>query len=352
MHSLLKRQLRKYLPHKEHLTEGMTLFLDAIQKSYENYDEKFYMLQRASTISSEELFEANQRLEKEAVRQKAILSDLENAIESLRENLQEKEVLFPEAEEGFNTEFLAKNISDMASRVSDMTAEKDRLLKDLEEQNKSLNNYAQMVSHDLKSPIRNINALMSWIVDEEKEKFSDISKNNCSLVSQNLEKMDNLISGILKHATLGQTQEQPVSFEVRNLLEDIQRTIYIPENVTVTFGEELPSMMFEKERLEQLFMNLMTNAVKATEDREHGIISINYEPDDIFWKFSIADNGKGIPKHHQAGVFEMFKKLENDGLSTGIGLAIVKKTIELYEGEIWLESEENKGTTFYFTLKK
>ncbi|KAA2216644.1 sensor histidine kinase [Maribacter flavus] len=352
MHSLLKRQLRKYLPNEEHLTEEMTQFLDAVQKSYENFDEKFYMLQRASTISSEELFEANQRLEKEAVRQKAILTDLESAIESLSKNLQEKEVLFTEGENGFNAEYLAKNISNLASRMSDMTAEKDRLLKDLEEQNKSLNNYAQMVSHDLKSPIRNINALMSWIVDEEKEKFSDISKNNCSLVSQNLEKMDKLISGILKHATLGQTQEQPVSFELRNLLEEIQRTIYIPENVSVTFGEELPTMTFEKERLKQLFMNLITNAVKATEDKENGIISINYEPDDTFWKFSIADNGKGIPKCHQEGVFEMFKKLENDVLSTGIGLAIVKKIIELYEGEICLESEEDRGTTFYFTLKK
>lgn len=351
MHALLKRQIRKFLNNKG-LSEEIQPFLEAVEKSYDNYDEKFYMLQRASSLSSEELYDANQRLEKEAVRQKAILSDLESAIESLKENLKEKEVLFSYGENEFNAEYLAKYISNLASRVSDMSVEKDKLLKDLEEQNRSLNNYAQMVSHDLKSPIRNINALMSWIVDEEKEKFSDVSKSNCSLVSQNLEKMDKLISGILKHATMGQTMEHRVSFDLRNVLEEIERTIYVPGHISIQFGEGLPTMMFEKERLEQLFMNLMTNAVKATEEKDKGIITINYEPDDTFWKFSISDNGKGIPKHHQESIFEMFKKLENDGVSTGIGLAIVKKIIELYEGEIWLESEENKGTTFYFTLKK
>ena len=330
MHSLLKRQLRKYLSSDLERHPDMERFLEAIDKSYENHDEKLSMLQRASMISSDELYDANRKLQKEALQQKNILVSLENAIRSLTENLNEEELF-------------GQNIKD---------AEKDELLKSLENQNQSLNNYAQMVSHDLKSPIRNINALMSWIMDDEKEKFSDASKENCSLVSQNLTKMDKLITGILNHATMGETEEHRVSFDVDNVLKEIVQTIYVPENITFAYADNLPQMLFERARLEQLFMNLFTNAVTATENVENGVIKIGYEPDEIFWKFSVTDNGRGIPEKHQEGIFKMFKKLETTNNATGIGLAIVKKIAVLYEGDVWLESKENEGTTFFITLKK
>ncbi len=352
MHSLLQRQIRKYLPTEFRSKPEMDVFLEAIEKSYENYDEKFSMLHRATTISSDELYAANRQLEKEALRQQNILTSLEDAIKSLTNN--PNKTIFYDASKNhnINMEQLAKYISNLATQMSEVTAEKDKLLKDLEIKNQSLNDYAQVVSHDLKSPIRNISALMSWILDDEKEKFSDESKENCSLVSENLLKMDKLISGILNHATLGNTNEQRVSFALKDLLAEIQRTIYIPENVAIEFDEELPTIFFEKDRLEKVFMNLMLNAVTATEHLEEGIIKIGYLPDENFWKFRITDNGTGIPKQHQQSIFEMFKKLENDKNATGIGLAIVKKTVDFYDGEVWLESEENKGTTFYFTLKK
>ncbi len=334
------------------LGEEMTCFLQAVGKSYENYDDKLYMLQRASTISSEELQEANQNLEKEAIRQKNILNSLENAIISLKGNLSENEAILPYGTDDFNAEHLAQYIGNLAYQVSEMSEEKDRLLKDLEEKNQALNNYAQIVSHDLKSPIRNINALMSWIVSDEKEKFSENSKNNCSLVTQNLEKMDKLISGILEHASLGRTEEQKVTIKLEEMLQEIVKTVYVPDNVVISLHEDLPTMMFEKARLEQLFMNLITNAITAVENLKNGTIHIGYEPDELYWKFSIKDNGKGIAERHQSGVFDMFKKLEDDERATGIGLSIVKKIVELYDGTVWLKSKEGKGTTFYFTLKK
>lgn len=352
MHSLLKRQINKLLGNPNILGEEMTLFLEAVGKSYENYDDKLYMLQRASTISSEELHEANQNLEKEAIRQKNILISLENAIRSLKGNLKENEAILPYGTDDFNAEHLAQYIGNLAHQVSKMTEEKDGLLKDLEEKNRALNNYAQIVSHDLKSPIRNINALMSWIVSDEQEKFSEHSKKNCSLVAQNLEKMDKLIAGILEHASLGRTEEQRVTFSLEKTLREIVQTLYVPDNVVISFQEGLPTMFFERTRLEQLFMNLITNAVTAVEDHKEGTIHIGYEPDEVYWKFSISDNGKGIAERHQTGIFDMFKKLEDDVRATGIGLSIVKKIIEIYDGTIWLKSKEGKGTTFYFTLKK
>ncbi|WP_282113544.1 sensor histidine kinase [Maribacter stanieri] len=352
MHSLLKRQIRKYLPNDLESNPEMDKFLEAIEKSYENYDDKFSMLHRASTISSDELFEANKKLQKEAEQQKNILNSLENAIRSLTDNLNEEQLFGQNIQDEFNAEHLAGYISNLASQFSQMTVEKDKLLISLENQNESLNNYAQMVSHDLKSPIRNINALMSWIIQDEKDKFSGTSKENCSLISQNLSKMDKLISGILSHATLGETEEFKVSFNLKNSLKDIERTIYVPDNIIFEYPKELPHMVFEKSRLEQLFMNLFTNAITATENVKKGIIKIGYEPDEVYWKFSVSDNGKGIAVKHQKGIFEMFKKLETTNNATGIGLAIVKKIAVLYEGDVWLESEENVGTTFFITLKK
>jgi signal transduction histidine kinase len=352
MHSLLKRQIRKYLSSDLESHPEMDAFLEAIDKSYENYDDKFSMLHRSSIISSDELFEANKKLQQEALQQKGILISLENAIRSLTENLKEEEIFNQNINTEINAENLASYISNLALKVSKMTAEKDKLLKSLENQNQSLNDYAQMVSHDLKSPIRNINALISWIVEDEKEKFSDASKDNCSLVHQNLTKMDKLINGILDHATMGETKEHRVVFKVEDVLKEIEKTIYVPENIVFEYAEDLPEMLFERARLEQLFMNLFTNAVNATEHVQNGLIKIGYEADEIYWKFSVSDNGKGIPAEHQEGIFQMFKKLETTNNATGIGLALVKKIVALYEGNVWLKSKENKGTTFYITLKK
>lgn len=352
MHLLLKRQLNKYLSSDLEKHPDMPSFLEVIYKSYENHDEKLSMLHRALMISSDELYDANRKLHKEALQQKNILVSLENAIRSLTENLNEEELFGQNLKDEFNAEHLATYISNLATKVSDMTLEKDKLLKSLENQNQSLNNYAQIVSHDLKSPIRNINALISWIMDDEKDKFSDASKENCSLVSQNLTKMDKLITGILNHATLGQTKEHRVSFDVEDVLKEIEQTIYVPENITFEYAGNLPQMLFERVRFEQLFMNLFTNAVTATENVENGVIKIGYEPDEAFWKFSVTDNGIGIPENHIEGIFQMFKKLETTNNATGIGLAIVKKIAVLYEGDVWLESIENEGTTFYITLKK
>lgn len=352
MHPLLQRQIRKY-DSKELLgNPKLSSFLVAIAKSYENYDEKLGMMQRATAISSEELYDANVQLSAEGIRQKKVLVSLEKAIVSLTKNLEENEVFGQLHKTDFDAEHLAKYISNLAKKVAKISADKDRLLKDLEDQNQSLNNYAHMVSHDLKSPIRNINTLMNWILEEEKQNFSDSSKENCSLVSENLEKMDMLIDGILRHASLGQTVEQCVTFSLKELLEDIEKTIYVPDNVTFILADNLPVLHLEKEIIAQLFKNLMTNAVRATKHLAAGQIHISSEEETEYWKFKISDNGKGIAAKYQSSIFEMFKKLDDNYKATGIGLAIVKKIIEIYKGTIWLESSVNNGTTFYFTIQK
>lgn len=352
MHSLLKRQLKKYLPQPLKNQSAINVFLDAISNSYGNYDEKLSMLQRATAISSEELFLANRELEKEALRQKQILDSLEEAIAILKSNLEQEDDFEYDLKDQFDVGKLAKHIAGLANKVAEMNREKNVLLKHLETQNESLNNYAHIVSHDLKSPIRNINALITWIMEDEKESFSTTSKDNAILVLENLEKMDKLISGILKHATIDSTEEHKTTFQVREMLQEIQKSIYVPDNVTFNYGLDLPELTMERTKIEQMFMNLMLNAVTATEHLKAGLIQIDLIKNKDFWEFSISDNGKGIPKKHQESIFNMFKKLDNDNNATGIGLALVKKIVTFYKGNILLKSEENKGTTFYIQLRK
>jgi signal transduction histidine kinase len=352
MHSLLKRQLKKYLPETYSDNRDLDQLLDAIANSYENYDEKLRMLQRATALSSDELYDANRELEKEAARQKQVLNSLESALSALQANFKQQEVPKNIVDSDFDAEKLARQIGELAQRASEMTTEKDRLLKNLASQNESLNSYAHVVSHDLKSPIRNISALITWIEEDEKDTLSDRSKQNLSLALGNLEKMDKLITGILKHATLQDKNASNDVFELGELLADIQQSIFVPKNVQFKVPGQLPQLYYDRYKIEQLFMNLMTNAVKATEGKKQGTIRVDFKDEGSHWYFAIADNGKGIPEKHQSDIFDMFHKLEDDAMATGIGLALVKKIVSLYEGNIWVDSIENMGTTFHFTLKK
>lgn len=352
MSSLLRRQLRKYLPEdfKDH--PDLQVFMDAVGKSYENYDEKLSMMQRATAISSEELFLANRELEKEAKRQKNVLLSLERAVESLNVNLETTDPKDKQKTLPVDIEKLAKHVGHLATEITRVTEEKNTLLKDLAAQNDSLNNYVKMVSHDLKSPIRNVHALMSWITEEEKENFSEDSKNNCALVAENLTRMDNLINGILQHATVGDHMENRTNVDIKNLLSEIVATSQVPENINFELANDLPVISIQKYWIEQLFRNLVSNAIAATEDKKPGLISIDFIPDEIYWKFTIRDNGKGIPEKYMTTIFEMFTKLESSSNAAGVGLSLVKKITALFQGDVWLESEPNKGTTFYVTFKK
>ena len=126
---------------------------------------------------------------------------------------------------------------------------------------------------------------------------------------------------------------------------------FIPDHVKIVTVKELPFIKGDETRFYQLFQNIISNSVVHIE-KEEGIVEIDYEDHGTYWQFSISDNGVGIPKEYHEKIFKIFESVGNKERSTGIGLSIVKKIIEIYQGEIWLESEINIGTTFFFTIKK
>ena len=347
MHSLLKRQIRKYLPEDLQDHSGLQAMLDSIDKSYSDFDDKLAMIRRATELISKELYDANQRLNKEAKSQRKILYALSEAV-ALMEQKTEQHI---NGESPFDPLKLVEDIERQTQKIVEINAEKDILMRSLEEQNTSLNNYAHMVSHDLKSPIRNVYSLVTWVFEDNKERLGENGRESFDLIFQNLKKMDSLIDGILLHATIDSLEDEIREVDLNKLIKEIENTVYIPENVKLLIDDELPALNTSKYRIEQLFKNLITNAVTATEHKEDGTIVIDARHDKNKWLFSISDNGKGIPANHQKGIFDMFKKLENDAKATGIGLALVKKIVNYYKGDIWLSSKEGKGTTFFFTIQ-
>jgi len=231
-------------------------------------------------------------------------------------------------------------------------AENKKLLQDLEKSNEELEEYAHIVSHDLKSPLRSINALVNWLREDYNDVLDPSGKQNISLIEQTLEKMEQLINGILNYSSIANNEDlECKEVNLNHILQDIINTIYIPKHITVVSKKQLPLINGDKTRIQQLFQNIISNAVNYI-DKEVGLVEVNYTTNQSHYIFEIKDNGIGIEKEHFDKVFKIFQSLGNNKNSTGIGLSIVKKIVEAYQGEIWLESEPNIGTRFFFSLKK
>ncbi|WP_340200555.1 ATP-binding protein [Ascidiimonas sp. W6] len=225
------------------------------------------------------------------------------------------------------------------------------LLINLEKQNQELNNYAHMVSHDLKSPLRNINALTYWLKEDYGGELPSDAQNNLSLIGDNLEKMDLLIQGILIYTKIDKIKEAKKKVGIQALLKEVLSTLDIPSNIKIESSSELPVILGHKYALEQLFSHLISNAINAI-DKPSGCITINYKDTGTYHKFVMSDNGQGIREKYLKRVFDIFQKLDSSGTSSGIGLAIVKKIIKTYNGDVYIESIPEKGTNVVFTLKK
>ncbi len=230
-------------------------------------------------------------------------------------------------------------------------AQNKKLLHDLEKSNEELGEYAHIVSHDLKSPLRSINALINWLREDYESVLDDSGLKNISLIEQTLEKMEHLINGILNYSSINNTDLKNTDVDINSVLQDIINTIYIPNHITVTSLQRLPTVKGDKTRIQQLFQNIISNAVNYI-DKETGTVSVSFQENQSHYIFEIKDNGIGIEKEHFDKIFKIFQSLGNNKNSTGIGLSIVKKIVEAYEGEIWLKSEPKVGTSFFFSLKK
>ncbi|MBL4604707.1 MAG: GAF domain-containing protein, partial [Flavobacteriaceae bacterium] len=229
--------------------------------------------------------------------------------------------------------------------------EKETVLKDLKKSNQELNDFAHVVSHDLKSPLRSMNALVNWLQEDSRAFVTDEIDQNFNLLLKRIDRMDLLINGILSYASIDKIEKKDKKINLEVIVNDIVDTVHISESFSIKIVDKLPIIHGDSYKVIQLFQNLISNAIKYT-DKEKGLIQIGCKENGEFWKFTISDNGIGIDEKYFKKIFQVFQVLEESEESTGVGLSIVKKIVDYYGGEVWLTSELEKGTTFFFTLPK
>jgi signal transduction histidine kinase len=223
----------------------------------------------------------------------------------------------------------------------------------IKERNQELDQFTYIVSHDLKAPLRAISNLSEWIEEDLADKLDQDATDNMALLRNRVLRMNNFIDGLLEYSRIGKVQGKNTSVDVQKLLLEIIDSIAPPSEFVINISDQMPILQTEALALQQVFSNLINNAIKH-HDREDGTITINAQEQQQHYQFSVADNGQGIAPEYQEKVFVIFETLaaKDTKENTGIGLSIVKKIVEKQGGKIWLESKLNQGTTFYFTWKK
>jgi PAS domain S-box-containing protein len=223
----------------------------------------------------------------------------------------------------------------------------------LEKNNKELDQFAYIVSHDLKAPLRAIINLAQWLHEDLEDTLSDDNKKNLEMLRGRAFRMEALISGVLEYSKIGRTKIEYEQFELSALLNEILDLLLPPRHITIRIAPGMPVLYAPKIMLLQVFSNLISNAIKYN-NKPEGLIHIGVEDKKDYYQFFVEDNGPGIEPEYQEKVFVIFQTLQSRDKveSTGIGLTIVKRIVEEQGGKIWIESEVGKGTRFVFLWPK
>ncbi len=239
--------------------------------------------------------------------------------------------------------------------VSDITERKkaeEELLNyaaKLERANKELDDFAYVASHDLKSPLRAIDNLAGWIAEDSADALSRESLDDLVLLQQRVKRMERLLDDLLQYSRTGRVDVKPEKVELRKLIGDVIEMTHPPEEFAIEIPTEMPTLVTPKVPLAQVLRNLIGNAIKHCERRD-GHIRIEASSNDTFITLRIDDNGPGIAADYQQQVFQMFQTLKprDQVEGSGMGLAIVKRAVEAYGGNIRIVSSTLGGACFEF----
>ncbi|TDX08391.1 sensor histidine kinase [Flavobacterium sp. S87F.05.LMB.W.Kidney.N] len=240
-------------------------------------------------------------------------------------------------------------LSALASSLNIMSQKLEKNIQELENKNEELNKFAYVVSHDLKAPLRGIYNVITWIEEDLSEEISPALRNYLNIIPKRTQRMEALINGLLDYARINQ-KSAPELVDTNALVNEITQAI-VPRDFTVEL-RNLPEIFTERLKLEQVFSNLISNAVKYSKPNE-GRIEIDCLTILDVYEFSVKDYGIGIDPEYHKKIFEIFQTLreKNEMESTGVGLAIVKKIIDDQGESIQVHSRLGEGTTFTFTWK-
>jgi PAS domain S-box-containing protein len=235
----------------------------------------------------------------------------------------------------------------------DITERKEKE-RQIEEKNAELERFIYTVSHDLKSPLVTISSFLGYLETDIKSGNDPRIQQDIGYIRTAADKMGQLLTELLELSRVGRVIAKPVRVEFREVvLEALQLVAgHIAERgVQVTVAESPAVLCADRSRLVEIWQNLVENSVKYMGDQAEPLIEIGVEEHGESVQFFVRDNGMGIDPRHADKIFGLFEKLDKQSEGTGLGLALVKRIVEMFGGTVWVESEgTGRGSCFRFTL--
>ncbi|RUA33566.1 MAG: hypothetical protein DSY77_09640 [Bacteroidetes bacterium] len=226
--------------------------------------------------------------------------------------------------------------------------------KILKDKNEELNQFAHTISHDLKEPLRSMQAFAHLTISKYKESIPEKGQEFLTHIQTASERMALLLDSLLEYSQIGRSKKKS-EFSVDAIVKELEKDLsqLIQENGAEIKHENLPTIAGYEIEFKQLLQNLIANAIKFKKEEESIEVKINAKENQEYWKFFVSDNGIGIDSKHQEKIFTIFHRLhKNKFPGTGLGLANCKKIVEIHGGNIGVDSVPEEGSTFYFTISK
>ena len=341
--TLLERQIDKYLGVKAN-DPDVKKFISAVEESYMHFSRDRELLEKSLKISSAEMLALNCKLSEATKDQNIAFQKLIETFDLINYNVSEQN---HKSEEIQN---ISKAINHECEDRNLIVKQLLENLKILQKTNRDLDQFAYIVSHDLKAPLRAIASLAEWIEEEIPTTSKSRVKKNIQLLKERVQKMEKLINGILAYSKAGTNNNEKVIINSKELLLEIIEILNPPKHISINTKGDWPTIETESTKLHQVISNLVSNAIKYN-DKKKGIINIECIQLEDCCQISIEDNGPGIDEEYHQKIFSLFQTLSanNSTESSGIGLSIAQKITQEQGGKIWVDSKTGSGTRFTFT---
>ncbi len=297
-----------------------------------------------SRISGRRIYRLNQQIQQDNIQLEATVTERTKDLFYKNQQLEE------------HVEELTSKRQKLVSMMEEAEAAKqfaEQQTRELERSNRDLRDFAYVASHDLKSPLRGIDQLASWVIEDlEMGKMAEIPE-NLTLMRQRVQRLEALLNDLLAYSRIGRDEEKISTADCAALVEELFILNASPSTFTLTIEDDLPVFSTAVAPFEQVLRNLLSNAVKH-HDRDNGSIHVSCTEEEDFYTFAVSDDGIGIDAKQHENIFKMFKTLKprDEIEGSGMGLSMIKKIVEYYGGKVYLESTIGQGTTFYFSWPK
>ncbi len=356
-HRLLAKQIKKHLTDECLENENFQNFIKAVNESYLSFDRDKELFEHSSQLNERDYAEINNKLKDEIKQRRLSVEKLIEAIYSLEVNEEtEEKPLNPDDMLGL-MDFLKVQIDNRKQLEADLRKSKE--LAEAATQAKS--EFLSMMSHEIRTPL---NAIVGLTYLMQQEEVSDSLAENLKILQFSTNNLHVLINDILDFSKIeaGKVELERVPFDIKQLVSNIKKANQIKaeekgNKVRLMIDDDVPNVLLgDALRLGQIITNLISNAVKFT---KNGSITIELSQrrrtaTHVTIDISVIDTGIGIPLEKQAMIFDKFTQANSETTrqfgGTGLGLVITRSLLQLHGSEIHLESEEGKGSTFYFTL--